>query len=247
MNSNQPVVIITGAGRGIGRELAAHFARAKWRVAATDLREEAAQTVATTLTEEGGTVLGLHLDVRDEDSVHDGIEGIRRLYGRVDVLINNAGIGLPKPLDQVTAPEWDDVLNTNLRGAFLCSREAAQVLGENGGGAIINIASTRALMSEPNSEAYAASKGGLLALTHALAISLAPKRIRVNAISPGWIHTGEAGELTPLDHAQHPAGRVGTPGDIASACFFLADPRNDFITGQNLVVDGGMTCKMIYT
>lgn len=247
MNTDLPVVIITGAGRGIGRELAAHFAREKWRVAATDLREEAARRVATRLTDEGGTVLGLHLDVRDEHSIHEGIEGIRRLYGRVDVLINNAGIGLPKPLDQISLAEWDDVLNTNLRGPFLCSREAAQVLGENGGGAIINIASTRALMSEPDSEAYAASKGGLLALTHALAVSLAPRRIRVNAISPGWIHTGDPASLTAEDHAHHPAGRVGTPGDIARACFFLADPRNDFITGENIVIDGGMTRRMIYT
>ena len=125
-----------------------------------------------------------------------------------------------------------------------------------GGGAIINIASTRALMSEPDTFAYSASKGGLLALTHSLAISLGPI-IRVNAISPGWIDTsgwrrGEAGQapareaLRPIDHAQHPAGRVGRPEDVAWACTFLASDLAGFITGQNLIVDGGMTVKMIY-
>jgi NAD(P)-dependent dehydrogenase (short-subunit alcohol dehydrogenase family) len=114
------------------------------------------------------------------------------------------------------------------------------------GGAIVNIASTRALMSEPNSEAYAASKGGILSLTHALAVSLAGDHIRVNAISPGWIETGDYGKLRQIDHAQHPAGRVGKPDDIARACLYLCHDENDFITGTNIVIDGGMTRKMIY-
>ncbi|KPD01381.1 Glucose 1-dehydrogenase 2 [Geobacillus sp. BCO2] len=101
-------------------------------------------------------------------------------------------------------------------------------------------------MSEPNSEAYAASKGGLVALTHALAVSFADDRIRVNCISPGWIETGDYGQLRDIDHRQHPAGRVGKPDDIARACLYLCDEENDFITGVNLVIDGGMTRKMIY-
>jgi NAD(P)-dependent dehydrogenase (short-subunit alcohol dehydrogenase family) len=140
--------------------------------------------------------------------------------------------------------DWDRVLAVNLRGPFLCARDTAPLLRRAGSAVIINIASTRALMSEPDNEAYAASKGGLLALTHALANSLGPA-IRVNAIAPGWIHTrGEP--LRPEDHAQHPVGRVGRPEDVAQACLFLATAESAFMTGQCLVLDGGMTIKMIY-
>ncbi|MCK9906341.1 SDR family oxidoreductase, partial [Frankia sp. Cpl3] len=117
--------------------------------------------------------------------------------------------------------EWDTVINTNLRSVFLCSREAAKVMRTQGGGSIVNMASTRALMSEPETEAYAASKGGILALTHALAISFAPDHIRVNAISPGWIEVGDYEALREIDHTQHPSGRVGKPEDIARACLYL--------------------------
>jgi len=120
------------------------------------------------------------------------------------------------------------------------------VMKEHGGGAIINIASTRAIMSEPNSEAYAASKGGIVALTHALAASFSKYQIMVNAILPGWIETGNYNELSNADHLQHFSQRVGKPSDIANACLFLANKENNFITGTQLVVDGGMTKKMIY-
>lgn len=166
--------------------------------------------------------------------------------GRVDVLVHNAGIGIWKSPLELTLEEWDRVMNINLRGAFLCGREAAKAMKLAGGGAIVNIASTRALQSEPNSEAYAASKGGILALTHALALSLGPDGIAVNAISPGWIETGDYDALRPADHKQHPAGRVGKPSDVVKACFYLTDPEGGFVTGTNLVVDGGMTRKMNY-
>lgn len=110
----------------------------------------------------------------------------------------------------------------------------------------MNIASTRVFMSEENSEAYAASKGGVIALTHALAASFASDQIQVNSISPGWIETGDVVNLRPVDHRQHWSGRVGTPKDIADACLFLTDPQNNFINGTNLIIDGGMTKKMIY-
>ncbi|MDF2836594.1 MAG: short chain dehydrogenase family protein [Paenibacillus sp.] len=172
---------------------------------------------------------------------------IEELFGRVDVVVNNAGFGIWKSPYDLEPDEWDHVVNTNLRGTFLCSREAAKLMRKDGtGGSIVNISSTRALMSEPNSEAYAASKGGILSLTHALATSLGPDRITVNAICPGWIETGDYGELRRVDHAQHPSGRVGKPEDIARACLYLTDPRNDFVTGTRITVDGGMTTKMIY-
>jgi NAD(P)-dependent dehydrogenase (short-subunit alcohol dehydrogenase family) len=175
-------------------------------------------------------------------------------WGKVDVLINNAGISHRGNLFTEPVEVWDRILNVNLRGAYLCAKYAASIMKEHGGGSIVNIASTRALMSEPDSEAYAASKGGILALTHALAVSLGPYGIRVNAVSPGWIEVGDwqkkGRTIIPYhserDKAQHPVGRVGTPGDIAEACLYLTTEEAGFITGTNLVVDGGMTKKMIY-
>jgi NAD(P)-dependent dehydrogenase (short-subunit alcohol dehydrogenase family) len=175
------------------------------------------------------------------------MEVANQTYDQIDILINNAGKGLFKSPYEVTIEEWDDVINTNLRSVFLGSREAAKYMRHNKeGGAIVNIASTRAIMSEPNSEAYAASKGGIVAITHALAASFSDDQITVNAISPGWIETGDYTKLTKLDHEQHLSKRVGKPDDIARACLYLTAKENNFVTGTNLVVDGGMTRKMIY-
>ncbi|GGH23026.1 SDR family NAD(P)-dependent oxidoreductase [Dyadobacter endophyticus] len=247
MNDYQnKVVIVTGAGNGIGSVVATHYARRGAAVALWDRDPKGLQTVQEALEKEGIKTLSHAIDLTNPDEIVTGIRKIKESLGRIDVLINNAGLGRTKSPYELAVDDWDYVLNTNLRGAFLCSREAAGIMRAQGKGAIVNIASTRALMSEPNTEAYAASKGGILALTHALAISLGPDRITVNAISPGWIETGDYSQLKTSDHAQHPAGRVGRPDDIARACIYLTDPDNDFITGANLIVDGGMTRKMIY-
>jgi NAD(P)-dependent dehydrogenase (short-subunit alcohol dehydrogenase family) len=171
---------------------------------------------------------------------------ISEKYERLDILINNAGFGIWKSPFELLTEEWDSVINTNLRGTFLCSRGAATIMKRGKGGVIVNIASTRALMSEPNSEAYAASKGGIVSLTHAMAASLSGHNIRVNCISPGWIETGDYGSLKATDHQQHFSGRVGKPDDIAKACFWLTDTANNFVNGANIIIDGGMTRKMIY-
>ncbi len=150
-----------------------------------------------------------------------------------------------KPLTRLTLSEWQRVIDINLTAGFLFARAAEKPL-RKAKGAIVTIASTRALMSEPDTESYSASKGGIVALTHALAVSLAPD-VRVNCISPGWIATEKFGRLRAKDHAQHPAGRVGKPEDIAEMVGFLLDAeRSGFVTGANFVVDGGMTRKMIY-
>lgn len=240
------VVIVTGAGNGIGKVVALRYAERGASVVVVDKEEAQAAETGRLINKAGGDALVQVADLRKANEIEHMMNAAAERFGRIDILINNAGISIWKSPYDLTIEEWDSVVGTNLKGTFLCSREAAKYMRKQGGGSIVNLASTRALMSEPHSEAYAASKGGILSLTHALAISLGPDRIRVNAISPGWIETGEYSELREIDHLQHPAGRVGKPEDIARACFYLTDPENDFITGENVVIDGGMTRKMMY-
>ncbi len=241
---SQQKVIITGAGKGIGREIAFSFALRGASVMVADRDETGGKETVSLIAEKGFGAFFCKADVSDPVMVDTLIKVSEEKLGGINVLINNAGFGIWKSPYDLTIGEWDSVINTNLRGAFLCSRKAAEVMKKNGGGSIINIASTRAFMSEPMSEAYAASKGGLVALTHAMAASLSDDRIRVNCISPGWIETGDYSILKESDHLQHFSQRVGKPSDIAQACIFLAE--NDFINGENIIIDGGMTKKMIY-
>ena len=240
------VVIVTGSGRGIGRCIAGMYASEGAKVVLAERDASTGETAEREIRGKGGDGCFVLTDV----SVPGQVSGLFRktvdTYGRIDILINNAGFGIWKTPLELTEDEWDAVLGTNLRGAFLCSREAARYMKEQGGGSVINIASTRAFMSEAGSEAYAASKGGLVALTHALAASLALYSIRVNCISPGWIETGDYSSLREADHSQHFSGRVGRPEDIARACLFLTGDGNEFINGENIIIDGGMTRKMIY-
>jgi len=238
-------VIVTGGANGIGRSIVQAFANAFANVVIADIDAEAGKILEKQLLASGKQVFFVATDMRKEEDIRRLVEFTIQKYGGINVLINNVGISKFIPLFEMSVAEWDDILNTNLRSAFLCSKEAAKFMKETGG-SIINIASTRAFMSEPNTEGYAASKGGIIALTHALAASLSPYHICVNAVSPGWIHTGDISELSEYDHKQHWSGRVGESFDIARACLFLANPENDFINGENIIIDGGMTKKMIY-
>lgn len=241
------VVIVTGASKGIGRGVASLYAEKGAKVAIADLDEAVGSETAANINEKGGQALFVRTDVRKEEDIIHLMQEVKNTYGTIDILINNAGKGIWKSPFDLSIAEWDDVINTNLRSVFLCSREAAKIMRENESrGRIVNIASTRAIMSEPNSESYAATKGGIVALTHALAASLSNESITVNAISPGWIETGDYSRLKESDHNQHFSKRVGKPVDIARACLYLTSPENDFVTGINLIVDGGMTRKMIY-
>lgn len=236
-------VIITGGANGIGEELVKQYASLGDTVVFADLDEEKGKRIEADYK----NVRFVQTDVRNIAEIEQLMNEAAGLTGRIDVLINNAGVSRFKSPYELTLEDWDDVINTNLRSTFFCSKEAAKVMRKNSsGGFIVNIASTRAAMSEPDSEAYAATKGGIVALTHALAVSLSEDRIKVNCISPGWIETKEYEELRQIDHDQHLSKRVGKPADIAKACFYLTDPENDFVTGLNIVVDGGMTKKMIY-
>ncbi|MFA0960637.1 glucose 1-dehydrogenase [Roseivirga sp. BDSF3-8] len=246
-------IIVTGGGQGIGRGLVQAFARAGGNVIIAEADEEAGRDCERLVKEENGEAFFIKTDVGSEGSVQEMLEMTRARYGAIDVLINNAGLSEFKPLEEIEVAEFDRVLAVNLRGAFMCSKYAAPDLKERKG-VILNMCSTRHLMSEPGSEAYAASKGGIASLTHALAISLQHK-VRVNAISPGWIEVrdwqkpSEKEEVNhrEVDKEQHPVGRVGEPEDIAKAALYLCDNEaSGFVTGQNFVIDGGMTVKMIY-
>ncbi len=247
------VVLITGGAQGIGRGIAQAVLGAGGRVAIGDLDADAGRACLDEWNVGDRAMFG-RLDVSREDSARRWIDAAQRRYGRIDGLVNNAGIAAPhvSRLTELTLAQWNRYLATNLTGAFLCCKHALPALGR-AKGAIVNVASTRALQSEPDSEAYAASKGGLLAFTHALAISAGPA-VRVNAILPGWIATDawrkpsarRRPRLSRADHAQHPVGRVGTPEDIGALAVHLLGPASGFITGQHFVVDGGMTVKMQY-
>jgi NAD(P)-dependent dehydrogenase (short-subunit alcohol dehydrogenase family) len=241
MAATKPVALVTGGAKGIGRAIAQHLVSSGWHVSIVDLPDSGLRRSVT----RERNVFVIEGDVRDEEAASDAVAATVRRYGRLDGIVSNAGIMIRKPLRRLTLSEWHRVLDTNLTAAFLLARAAEKPL-RKARGAIVTIASTRALMSEPNTESYSASKGGLLALTHALAISLAPE-VRVNCVSPGWIETKDYAGLRRKDHQQHPAGRVGKPDDVAELVDWLLDgKRSGFVTGANFVIDGGMTRKMIY-
>ena len=243
-------IIVTGGAQGIGKIISKQLLEKGFSVSVFEIDEEAIEEFKVETGSEN--IAFFSTDVSDEESVQKSVAASFKRFGNISGLINNAAIQIDKPVTELTLDEWNRVIGTNLTGAFLCAKHTAPFL-KNSNGSIVNISSTRAFQSEPNTEAYSASKGGILALTHALAMSLAPE-IRVNCISPGWIDVSgikkksKANQigLLEVDHQQHPAGRVGKPADIANMVLFLLNPENDFITGQNFIIDGGMTKKMIY-
>ncbi len=240
------VVIVTGGGRGIGRAICHAYARNGARVAIAERDETTGRTTEREIRDEGGMAQFVQTDVGIPEQIAPLMDETVGLYGRIDVMVNNAGFGRKGSPYDLSVSDWDDVMATNLRGAFLCARESARRMKANGGGSIVNIGSIRATMPDPESVAYAASKGGVIALTLALASALAPDRIRVNCVSPGWIETPANEGASEPDDDRHRGRLVGQPDDIARACLYLSDPANDFITGVNLVVDGGITRRLVY-
>ncbi len=229
----QPCFLVTGGASGIGAAIAARLASDG---ASVIIADRAPASIPDTRS--------VICDVSSEAEVQSLIRGIAETEAQLSGLICNAGFMIRKPIAELTLAEWNSVLATNLTSIFLLVRAAERLLRASRG-SVLTIASTRAHMSEPNTESYSASKGGVLALTHALAVSLGPE-IRVNCISPGWINSRND-PLSAADHAQHPAGRVGQVEDIAALAAFLLRSDAGFITGSEFVVDGGMTRKMIYS
>lgn len=245
---------ITGGAQGIGRAVTYAFSEAGYAVSILDPTPDAGEEAVAHVEQSGGKGIYAEGGTGSEDDIARWLDRTVAEFGCPDVLVNNAGIMVRKPFLELSIAEFDRVLAVNLRGAFIASQNVARhMMTAKKGGAIINICSTRAFMSEPNTESYTASKGGIAALTHGMAMSLGPLGIRVNAVSPGWIETrdwqfskrAEQPQHSKEDREQHPVGRVGKPEDIAEACLFLAQCAG-FITGQNLIVDGGMSVKMIY-
>lgn len=252
MDFANKVVVVTGGGQGIGRCIATMFAKEKATVVIAECDEEAGREIEEEINAFGGHARFMNVDVTDEESIKRMVEEIDKKYGKIDCLINNAAISSNGTLFTREISAFEEVLKVNVTGPYMCCKYCVPLMIHEGC-SIVNIASTRALMSEPNTEPYSASKGALLALTHSLASSLAP-RIRVNAISPGWIDTSQWKKknnrkfvaLREEDHKQHLTGRVGVPEDVAKAVLFLSSEEAGFISGSNFIVDGGMSVKMIY-
>jgi len=230
--------IITGGAHGIGKGIAEKLLSKNMQVIILDNNESYIKALP-----ENKLLFPFLCDVGNPEEVEKKIATITADFPQIDYLINNAGISEFKEIKDLNIEEWNRIISVNLSSVFYMVKNILPYFSEKS--AVINIASTRALMSEANTEAYSASKGGVVALTHALAISLGSK-VRVNCISPGWIEVNGYDKLSQEDHLQHPAGRVGYIEDIAEAVEFLLSEKAGFITGQNIVIDGGMTKKMIY-
>lgn len=238
-------VFVTGGAEGIGKAIVEAFCKDGHQVAFCDINAVSGQQTAR----DTGAIFH-SVDVSDKEALESCMQQILDEWKDIDILINNVGISKFSSITETSVKDFDKILSVNLRPVFITSRLLAihrkTQSDSNPYGRIINICSTRYLMSEPGSEGYAASKGGIYSLTHALALSLSEWNITVNSIALGWIQTHDYNQLQPEDHSQHPSRRVGKPEDIARMCLFLCEENNDFINGENITIDGGMTKKMIY-
>ncbi len=231
-------VVITGGAQGIGHYLVQAYATTGYQVISLDILD-------CSFPQEN--IKHYVVDLSKPSEIQACFKAIYLEFGAINILINNAAISkFNKDIRQTSIEEYDLILNTNLRGAYVCIQEFIKYHNSETYSRIINIASTRYHQNEADWELYGASKGGLVALTNSLCISLSNTNISVNAISPGWIQVSDYDSLSLNDHQQHPAGRVGTPEDIYKACAYLSIPSNNFINGANLMIDGGMSKKMIY-
>lgn len=244
MRSAERVALVTGAARGIGLAIARQLAETGMQVALLDVKPEVVEASARRLRADGLEAISVAADVSDAEAVRSAIEQVMEAWGRIDVLVNNAGICPMTPLDEITVEEWDLVLDVNLKGAFLCSQAVIPAMRDQQSGKIVNIASSAGQMGGISVGVhYSSSKAGILALTKSLARVLAP-HIQVNAVSPGTTESAMTRSWSDetLDSIvrQIPAGRLGQPADVAAAVRFLASPEADFITGQTLSVNGGL-------
>jgi NAD(P)-dependent dehydrogenase (short-subunit alcohol dehydrogenase family) len=241
--SPEKTALVTGAARGIGLGVAKKFLAEGWRVALLDIEAELLRGAVAALDDADNT-LGLHADVSDATAVASALAETERRFGRLDALVNNAGVAVFAPLLETSDDDWNRVLAVNLTGPFLCTKAAAPLMREHGGGAIVNITSISGLRASALRTAYGTSKAALAHLTKQLAVELAALGIRVNAVAPGPVETAMARQVhTPEIRADYhdaiPLNRYGLEEELAEAVFFLCSERASYITGQVLAVDGG--------
>jgi NAD(P)-dependent dehydrogenase (short-subunit alcohol dehydrogenase family) len=249
MKLKDKTAIVTGARRGIGKAIALKLAKEGAKVAVTDISKEDCQKVVEEIENLGGQGLALELDVTKEDEIEKVIQETKKKFGRIDVLVNNAGIFIQKNLEDMETSEINKLLDINLRGAIQCIKHVLPEMKNQKYGKIVNIASIAGIVGFNLSSTYCASKGALVNLTRELALDLGPYNINVNAVAPGVIETEMTEGMLSDEKTKEgllsniPYGRVGRPEDIASAVSFLADDESEYVTGQILAVDGGWLTK----
>lgn len=241
----EKTAIVTGAGSGIGRGIAKRFAKEGANVVVSDIDTEGGEKVVEETEDSNREAIFVRTDVSKKEDVSELVERTLEEYDEIDILVNNAGVYIQKPITEMEIDEWDKVLDVNLKGTFLMTRSVAQEMVKEDKGKIINVTSIAGKVGYPNSAAYSASKGGIIAMTRALALELSPRGINVNAIAPGVIKTAmtedllEDEEVSEQMLANTPIGRFGEPKDIASAAVYLASEESDFVTGETMFVEGG--------
>lgn len=246
------VALVTGGNAGIGKGIARGFAQAGADIAIGARNQAKTEAVVRELKEEFGVrAMGLQVDVRQEKQILDMVQKIFDHFGRIDILVNNAGMNIRKFPQDITSKEWDEVLEVNLRSAFLCAKAVYPAMKKAGGGKIISIGSMTSILGGAKLAQYGASKGGILQMTRSIAVAWAPDNIQVNSILPGWINTdltvGARRDIPGLQErviARTPAGRWGEPDDLKGTAIFLASAASDFVTGVGLPVDGGFSIAM---
>lgn len=255
MDLKDKVAIVTGSGSGIGKCIAEVFAREGAKVVGASLEGEEGQAVIDGIVDGGGDATFVKCDISAEDEVKAMIGATVEKYGRIDVLVNNAGVNFAKDFEKTESTDWDRVLGTDLRGTYLCCRLAIIEMLKTGGGAIINMSSVHSIAGMPGAGPYDAAKWGMVGLTKALAVEYGNRGIRVNALSPGLIDTqiwkdildaaSNVEECLKFWKSNIPMGRVGTTEEVANVAVFLASDKASYITGSNILADGGMTSQLI--
>lgn len=241
------IAIITGAGNGIGKATAIEFAREHAKLILLDINAKTTKEVAEQIKQQGGEAEYMKCDVTKKEQVKKCINKIIKKYERIDILVSNAGIFTQKPIHEMTEKEWNNIIDVNLKGAFLTIRSVAEHMKKNKKGKIITISSIAGKKGMINTSAFSAANGGIINLVKELTLELSPYKINVNSISPGIIATEMLTELMDdLEKRKEmlsniPMKRIGTPEEVADAVVFLASTDSDFITGHNLVIDGGWT------
>lgn len=252
--TDNQVVIVTGSGRGIGKGIAKCFIDEGASVVIATYEHDEGKATANEFISQGGDATFIQTDVSSEESIKNMINQTIEKYGKIDILINNAGITIFKTIEEATIEDWERLINIDLRGPFLCSKYALPYLKKQKGASIINISSNHSVATLPNTEIYAAAKGGVNAMTRSMALSLGEMGVRVNTISPGftetphyhtWLSEFEDGAGVHKDVIDlHATNQICTPEDIGHMAVFLASNKAKMMTGENVIVDGGISARL---